>query len=228
MISVIIPSLMRELRIYKTLIELSNCDVVGEIILIDNSDNQSPLNIPKLNHICEGQNTYINPAWNKGAKIAKFEKLCFLNDDVWFDWENLKEIENFISRDSGFIGMSTDNYQILQSTNLNFSNPDPDGKTSRGQRPVGFACCFFVHRDNWDPIPENIKLWAGDDWLFYRSRNPNYVISGLKIDGKLSATLGDPEMESQLGPIKTQDMLNMREYIRSGEIENYLLGTIWW
>lgn len=218
---------MREQRIYRTLIELSNCKNVGEIILIDNSDDTTPLFLPKLNHICEGVNTFINPAWNKGAEIAKFDKLCFLNDDVWFEWSNLDKIEEFITPERGYIGMSTDNYKNPEQNNLIFSEPEPDGKTSRGQRPVGFACCFFVHKNNWDPIPENIKLWAGDDWLFYRSKYPNYVISGLKIDGKLSATLGDPELESQLGPIKTQDMMNMREYVNSGLVENYLLGTIW-
>jgi hypothetical protein len=226
MISVIIPSLMRIERIYRTLIELSNCETVGEIILIDNSENTKPLNLPKLVHICEGVNTYINPAWNKGAKIAKFDKLCFLNDDVWFDWSYLEKIDPFISKDRGFIGMSTSNYKD-PNPEFTFDEISPNGEIVRGHRPVGFACCFFVYKENWDPIPDDIKLWAGDDWIFYRSPNPNYAISGLKIEGKLSATLDDPELEVQLGPIKTQDMMNMKKYINLGLVPNYFLGTIW-
>src|SRR5574343_47874 len=105
MVSVIIPTLMRISRIYQTLIELSKCSHVGEIILIDNTTNTIPIKLDKLTHICEGINTYVNPAWNKGVKLAKYDKLCILNDDVWFDWDKLGEISEFISEEIGIIGM---------------------------------------------------------------------------------------------------------------------------
>lgn len=227
MISVIIPSLMRIPRIYNTIQELSICDSVGEIILIDNSDNFIQMNVPKLRHICEGKNTYINPAWNKGVEISKFDKLCFMNDDIWFDWSYLKIIDEFITEDVGVVGMSSENYRN-PSTDFKFVSPLPDGKTTMGYRPIGFACCFFMHKKNWDRIPDDLKIWAGDDWLFYRSRKPNYLMEGIKIDGSLSSTLDDKSLESELGPIKTCDMINMKKYVEQGLVENYLMGTKWW
>lgn len=227
MLSIIIPSLMRIERLKETILELSKCDVVGEIILIDNSKNNQPWDIPKLKHICEETNIYINPAWNKGASLAKYDKLCFMNDDIWFDWSYLKEISEYISPDVGFIGMAPENYET-PSANFQIIPIEPNTKALRGHRPIGFACCFFVHKSNWDPIPDDIKLWAGDDWLFYRSRGKNHLICGIKCFGFLSATLSDSTLESELGPIKTNDMLTIKEYVKQGLVPNFLIGTIWW
>ena len=79
MISIIIPTLLKVNRLYQTLKELSECDVVGEIIVIDNTDNLIPFELPKLKYICEGRNTYVNSAWNKGVDISSFDKLCIMN-----------------------------------------------------------------------------------------------------------------------------------------------------
>jgi hypothetical protein len=63
-LSVIIPTLFLAPRIYKTLIELSNCEFVGEIILIDNTQNNDMMVMKKL--ILEGRidNYLINTIWN--------------------------------------------------------------------------------------------------------------------------------------------------------------------
>src|SRR6202012_2663112 len=94
----------------QTIFELSACETISEIILIDNTANTIPFDLPKVTHICEGRNTYINPAWNKGVHLAKTDKICFLNDDLWFDWNYLSLISEEITKDKGMIGMSTNNY----------------------------------------------------------------------------------------------------------------------
>lgn len=218
MISVIIPTLMRVSRIYQTLIELSRCKHVGEIILIDNTINTTPIKLDKLIHICEGKNTYVNPAWNKGVELAKYDKLCILNDDLWFDWNKLGRISDFISDDFGIIGMSPNNYSNtvgeLKLIPTNF-------------RSTGFGCCFFIHRNNWDIIPNDLKLWCGDDWIFYRSNHQNFYLDGLKCDGFISASMDDKSLSSEIDLIKIHDMYLMSNLIKKGEIFNYLQGTIW-
>ena len=74
MISVIIPTMFKVDRLFETITELSNCIEVGEIILINNTNNNVSINIPKVRYIYEGKNTYVNPAWNKGVSLAKFNK----------------------------------------------------------------------------------------------------------------------------------------------------------
>ena len=209
---------MRVSRIYQTLIELSKCDHVGEIILIDNTNNTIPIKLDKLVHICEGRNTYVNPAWNKGVEMSKYDKLCILNDDIWFDWNKLGEISELISDGFGLIGMSPNNYnkpiEELKLIPTNF-------------RSTGFGCCFFIHKNNWDEIPNDLKLWCGDDWLFYRSNHQNFYLDGLRCDGYISASMDDKELSSEIDLIKIHDMYVISNLIKKGEIFNYLQGTIW-
>jgi glycosyltransferase involved in cell wall biosynthesis len=220
MISFIIPSLMRIPRLLDTLRELSDCEEVGEIILIDNSTASELIELPKLIHIRESENTFINPAWNKGAKLARYDKLCFLNDDIWFDWKYLSLISSHIREDVGLIGMSTNNY-IDPPDEFRIVPAFHSEKTTRGIRPVGYACCFFIHKYNWDEIPNEMKLWCGDDWLFYRSKFTNYIIDGMKCYGDLSATLSAKDLAEIFDPIKKNDLDLIRKFINEELIENF-------
>jgi hypothetical protein len=224
--TIIIPSLFKIPRIYQTLVELSGCLYVDEIILLDNTQNQNPINLPKVKHICEGKNTYVNPAWNKGVKLSSNDKLCILNDDIWFDWNLLGNISEWITEDRGMIGMSPDNYSN-PNPEFKLTQIEPSYKSQKGDRPLGFACCFFIHKNNWVDIPEEMKLWAGDDWQFYANPKTNYIIEGIKCEGQLSGTLDDKSLEAEFNPIKWNDMQVMKKLVLEGKIDNYLINTIW-
>lgn len=230
MISIVIPTLFCVDRLYKTLVELSMLEVVGEIILIDNTKNTKKIKLDKLVHLCQGENIYVNEAWNLGVSVSKYQKICLLNDDIWFDWNFFNLIEPQINSDKGFIGMHPDNYQDWQDTDIfydggfRFISPKLDGKTKNGERPINWGTCIFFDKSNWDQIPNNLKIWAGDDWLFYRSKKPNLLIHGLKCHGQESQTIKKTNVDN----ILQQDMYNMLDWVKKGEVDNYLLGTIWW
>ena len=233
MISVIIPTLLKVERLGQTIQELIDCEEVGEIIIINNTLKYINFNHPKIKQIFEGKNTYVNPAWNKGASIASFDKLCFLNDDIWFDWKYLKEISNYITEENGMIGMHSFNigmnfYSRETIPTFRIYPIESNEKTTRGNRPTGYGCCFFIHKKNWDPIPEDLKIWCGDDWIFYRSTHQNYIIDGLKCEGKMSSTTDDESLSKKIEPIKENDMKIMLGLIKQGLVENYFLGTKWW
>ena len=227
MISVIVPTLLKIDRFYETIKELSECDEVGEIIIINNTLIEAKFDSPKVRQVFDGKNIYINPSWNKGVEMSKYDKLCIINDDIWFDWKYLKSILPFITEDNGMIGMSSFNYDRPMYP-FQINPIYPNEKTTRGHRPTGYACCFFIHKNRWDIIPDDLKLWCGDDWVFYRSSKCNYVIDGLPLKGSVSATLNDKSLEEEFSPIKNNDMETMVGYIKQGLIENYLIGTIWW
>lgn len=220
MISVIIPTLLKVDRLETTLNELSSCDFVGEIIVINNTIHEKLYNIPKVKEIFLGKNIYVNPSWNLGYNLSSFDKLCFLNDDVWFNWNKLYDISTYITEENGIIGMSNDNYYEC--------NDSFDIVPYNGYRPIGYGCCFFIHKNNYDYIPNSMKIWCGDDWIFYRSTNQNYIIKGLKCSGYISKTVDDKLLSQTFETITNNDMSEMIGYIKSNQIFNYLIGTKWW
>lgn len=213
--------------IWRTLMDLSRMEVVGEIILIDNSTNQTPYKLDKLHHIINGENIFVNPAWNKGVEMSKYENICLLNDDIYFDWSKLSEIEKMLDNDTGFMGMHPWNFEDELAENdiigIHKTTPYRDPRSSRGHRPEKWGSCIFFNRENWDPIPDSLKIWAGDDWLFYRSKKRNWCLSGIRCHGTHSKTIESFDTKS----IIENDMQNMLQFIKEGKCDNYLLGTIW-
>ena len=177
MYSVIIPTMWKCDRLTTTLKELSEHHLVGEIILIDNTENDKMLAIPKLIHILEGKNTYVTAPWNKGAKMAKYDKLLILNDDIWMDWKILDILAPYVTEEIGLIGLHED-------YNVEYPESELYGLQATMTRTHGFGCAIFVHKENYSPIPEQMKLWSGDDWLFVKARNrrkQNYILVNYTI-----------------------------------------------
>ena len=229
MYSVVIPTMLMADTVYKTIVTLSMVDSVGEVILIDNSGGEGRFGVDKLVHVTEGRNTFVNPAWNKGVSMARHDKVCLLNDDVQFDWSFLGTLEGLLGPDVGFVGMHPENMtgqrsQTFFKDGFTLVRPEPDGKTRAGHRPEHWGTCICFDRSIWDPIPGDMLIWGGDDWLFYRSKRPNYCVHGLNVWGDKSATISSLDVSG----ILRSDMLSMAEHVRRGEVENYLLGTIWW
>lgn len=203
MISVVIPTLGLVKELNDNLKDLSLCPYVGEIILIDNTENSLPVKINKVRHVLEGENTFVNPAWNKGVEMAKYDKLLIINDDTWFDWDLIKQIEPHINEASGMIGISSKNYKIQ-----NQANPIKLQKT--GKRPMGFACAFFIHKDNWSPIPEEMKIWGGDEWLFLHLQKrgiQNYRLINLKVSGSISTTIQQLYKDEKMKDLMIKDSI---------------------
>jgi hypothetical protein len=198
-ISVIIPTLWKPIGLEERLIELSKIDSVEEIILIDNTPSPPDLTIPKLNHIKEYRNTYVNPAWNKGFRLSKSNKLCFMNDDVDFDFDLFKNISPHITEDKGMIGLYEYHGNGVWEDEPGCDRSRPDYRRGNrgmelkvlevngGRRP-GFGCLWFIHKKSYTTIPEEIKIWYGDDWIYHKSGKPNYSIINLDIIGKPSQT----------------------------------------
>jgi glycosyltransferase involved in cell wall biosynthesis len=184
MITVIIPTLGKIKRLSTTLAELSECKYVGEIILIDNTINQTKINLNKLVHVLEGHNTFVSAAWNKGVEMSKYDKLLILNDDTWFDWESIGEIEKHITSLSGMIGISRHNYSLKADSPIKIE--------AIPTRPEAFACAFFIHKKSWTQIPKEIRLWYNDDWLFLnniRKGKSNYILRNLAVEGEIGGTI---------------------------------------
>lgn len=208
MYSVIIPTLWKCERLKETLTELNSHPLVGEILLFDNTDNQIQItDLEKLNHILEGKNTYVTAPWNKGAKMAKYDKLLILNDDNWMDWEILDALHDYISDSIGIIGMSGNAIDLAETTKISL--------VPINRRIGNFGITMFVHKSSWIPIPEEMKVWGQDDWLFIKNREigkQNYALTNFKIEGSVSLTNNILDTDLEIQKIRENDLKLKQQY----------------
>ena len=193
MISVIMPTMWQGREGIETIRALNEIKSVGEIIVIDNTPDEIHLDdFKKVVHIREGKNTYVNPAWNKGYRLAKFDKLLFVNDDVETDWSFVDKLEEYITEDRGMIGAGVTCWQ----------GPHRSGGVAPiKNRPNCYGCVFAMHKNSYVEIPEDLKIHYGDDWLFTKSGKPNYEITHWKMSGESEQTSG----QAEFNPIKEAD-----------------------
>ena len=190
MISVIMPTMWKPKMVMATIKQIVEQPAVGELIIIDNSENDSNAfdifhtEFPKVVYINEGKNTYVNPAWNKGASLAKYDKLLFINDDVETDWSFVNALEEYITEDKGMIGAGVSCWQYKEQYE------GSGGVVPIGHRPNCYGCVFAIHKNSYLPIPEDLLIHYGDDWLFTKSGKQNYEIINWEMGGESEQTSG--------------------------------------
>lgn len=186
--SVIIPTLWRSQKIHKLIKDLSDCALVGEIIIIDNNKgfyNHYP-SIFKGKIIGPDENLFVGPAWNLGVSVAKYNNIALCNDDINFDTSIFKDLLPFI--DLGFIGMGGDNYKID-----NFNGLGIKISLLKGLRPYGWGCLILFKNNLWKKIPEELKIWFTDDWIIKYNPCKKYILDNFSIKTDMSTTSGSDE-----------------------------------
>jgi glycosyltransferase involved in cell wall biosynthesis len=192
--TVIIPTLWKSNRTEQLLNDLINSEFVDDIVIIDNSDNLTPIVHPKIQHIIEGQNTYVTPAWNKGVTLAKNEHIAILNDDINF---NPNIFGLFLANEvEGIVGQASDNY------NKPYDMIPGLGKLE-GIRPWGWGSLLLTQKKYWIPIPEELKVWYNDDFMTEINPYPKWVLHNFTIVTEMSTTSDLPEFN----PIKENDRI---------------------
>jgi hypothetical protein len=204
-------------HIHKMLPMLDAHSVIGEIILIDNDvqrANHAELSlIKKLVYLPQEQNIYVNPAWNLGVKIAKYDKLMFLNDDCLVNLNSLFQIYQQITPEKGLLGFSELSYcgfaiEIFESVKqsgigdyVTFEESYGTNELS-GMPHFSYGSVMFCHKDSYYEIPEEFKIYYGD-LLNYRlnlkNGKKNYVIEDGLVFTKMSTTvsLSNPQIEKE-------------------------------
>ena len=195
MISVIMPTMFVPDGVVELVKEVTSHPLVSELILIDNTNDDEihiKEEIPKLVYVKEGKNTYVNPAWNKGYSMAKEDKLMFLNDDITTDWSLLDKIHDSITEDKGIIGLGDGCWT------------EPKGRfllTPIYQLIGGFACLFFIHKNSYRPIPPEIKVWYGDNFLIHKGPKQAFQMLNWKMGGHISKTV----LKAEFSPVIRED-----------------------
>jgi hypothetical protein len=166
--TVVVPTMWRYAHFINFLEELLQHDNVGEVILIDNDPSKTPHTLPdsdKLRYITFGTNIFVNPAWNLGVENAAYDNVCILNDDMAFDLNVLEDLKPILQDpNTGVCGIIPGIEQYGQP-------PLTDGRYSiipwsQDIHQFGFGCLMFVNKNNWTTIPDELKIYYGDYFIF--------------------------------------------------------------
>lgn len=183
-LSIIIPTLLKRPEFLNQLTDtLVKDEAVGEIIIIDNSTKGFEYNNPKVRIITPEANLFVNPSWNLGAKEAKFDYLGILNDDICIPQGFCSKIIENITDSIGVIG--TNGYSMINKS----YEPETISDNSYTLEEVSyttfnFGVMLFLHKNSYYEIPEDLKIFYGDDYLFKmnkKHKKQNYVIENLKM-----------------------------------------------
>jgi hypothetical protein len=214
MYSVVIPTMWRSPLTDRLLKEYNDCDLVDEIVIIDNDTSARNVDLTryeKVVHIEEPENTFVNPAWNKGVKLCKNERIVVSNDDIVFDVKKYLTVIEEYKLDWDLIGLYGASFKYMRGKSIpSYYDKRPfmfdDCKIERGHSVgVGWGCMFLCKKSKWKPIPEEYKIYAGDTWMM-----KNYA-EVFQIHVDIEGHWGTTSMSRDLNPIAKDDARRFSE-----------------
>ena len=193
-VSAIIPTLWRAKEFTDHLVNvLVEDESVGEIIIIDNAPADFFYDNKKVVTLKQEENIYVNPSWNLGVEESDYDKFIIFNDDIIIPYNFVFQLEYLLTEDKGIVGIDARGVIQVESfsrNNITFLDREVTLK-SIVNRNWGFGIAFGGHRKSYHKIPENIRVWFGDDYLVQMNKELgkiNYVVDDLPIFTKMSAT----------------------------------------
>ena len=210
--SIVIPTLWKSNRTKRLLADLEECKYVDEIILIDNTlTTVSDITEGKLRTISFGENIYVNPAWNWGIHNAKNASIALVNDDINFNPNIFGSFNTDLLVKFGIIGMGEGNYKSL---NIN-GDPILD-VWQPGVNDWGWGCLIMLNRRYWIDIPNNIKIWYGDNFIKDVNPSPKACLRNFRVDTEMSTTSDEPIWDER----KKEDYNNFINYLTNAKVTN--------
>lgn len=212
--TVVIPTLWKSDRTKKLIEDLRKCEYVDEIIIIDNTspDEMDMFHEPKTRLVSKGENIYVNPAWNWGIELAKNECIALVNDDINFDPNIFGVITENTLMYTGIIGMGEGNYKdpIDEERGPYIDMWKP------GVNDWGWGCMILLKKSHWKPIPNEIKIWYGDNII----KDINPVAKGCLRNFRVETEMSTTSDEKQWDEVKKKDYEYFINYLRYGKTTN--------
>ena len=163
---------------------LNKHKLVAEILVVDNNPSARPKmkRFKKLKYIYEGENIFVNPAWNLGVKESKRDDLIIVNDDII--------ISNLLITK---MSQELDNYKIvgLHPESMNSKRAMSESIHIGPHIGRGWGCCIFMKKYLWEDIPEGLNVWFGDNWI---CKNQKCYSVKSNVHGEVSVTVNSNDI----------------------------------
>ena len=212
-VSVIIPTLLKNIDILTRLISTLNSDnFVEEVIIINNSQKIFSNDSSKVKIIQSKKNMYVNPSWNYGVEISKNQLCALFNDDLLVCDGFCGQVAKLIEKEKNFGCCGMDDGFINNTKNV--TTPEL-GKILLKKDELGrlinyWGCIIFIMKKDWIPIPNSMQIWCGDDFIRLKQHNQGKDI--FKISNTYVSHLGSLSCsEKSFYPVKERDI---RAYIK--------------
>ena len=193
-VSAIIPTLWKAKEFLDHLVDvLIEDESVGEIIIIDNAPADFSYDNEKIFILRQEENLYVNPSWNLGIEESEGDKFIILNDDIIIPYNFISQLQYLLTEDKGVVGIDRKSV-IKEDSFKDESVTFLDRKIALkplNDRTWGFGIVIAGHKKSYYKVPENIRIWYGDDYLVnmnIEAGKINYVIDDLPIFTKMSTT----------------------------------------
>jgi len=188
--SVIIPTLQRSTLLEPLVAMYSAHPMVAEVLIINNAQKPLAFDDPKVRVFDQSQNLFVNPSWNLGVREARADRLIISNDDILFPPHVIDSVAARLGPHVGIVGPHTSCFGPRTRSRIWY--------TPTYERTTAYGTLMFMARADYTPIPERMKVWCGDDYLFYRQRGRNLALRGVTISSEMSVTAGAAEFRHQL------------------------------
>ena len=175
-LQLVIPTLWQPAGLGAALEGYLNCPAVDRLIVIDNDPCQRPDTVkalaerhPRLLLLAQPHNLLVNPAWNLGmAQIPEGATLVgILNDDIQIPAVVLIQLLAQAPPPGTVVGLLPDDDSLTDFE----LEPFPYRRgVSIGSQCRGFGSAMFLRRSDFVPIPSDLQIWFGDDWILQRAR----------------------------------------------------------
>jgi glycosyltransferase involved in cell wall biosynthesis len=161
-LTVVVPTLWKSSSFPDYIKSVADLSIVRQVLIVDNNHKDShPIEHPKINILVQKRNIYVNPAWNLGVQSASGDIFCLLNDDLILKPEVYPYVTQLFEEDSlGEIG--------LIGLDWNCTIGQLHSREILERNSAYFGCLMFMRTRDYQPIPEILKIWWGDDFLMQR------------------------------------------------------------
>lgn len=168
-----------------------------EILYVDNSESNEECSHANVTHLNKGKkNIFVNPSWNLGASKAKFDTLLIFQDDIDINWDIVPKVKEFISPEVGMVGPPRENTMLNPHNAVPETSPSGLSLFPLSDRNEGYSYAFFIHKESYVPVPEELKIFWGDEYIFRKNHKRNWLLTDLHVLGEMSQSSRSPEFEA--------------------------------
>lgn len=125
---------------------------------------------PHIEVIMNSKNVPLNWLWNKFYEESGSDYLCFLNNDIRLPSNFIKDTVDIFEeeRDVGCVLHATNHPDIKKVVPLEYV-------VMNEEIVQGWA--FTMRREVFIPIPKQLKVFGGDDWLFAKMYDEGWSVA---------------------------------------------------